>query len=430
MNLPAPLVAREADCVLIYRRLRDGVPATAAQIGYGYNLYPAAADVHAHLLTATAACIEHRRFAEYGTAHDSRDRALAADLASRYLGTPIEPEHLVFTNGSTEGIAITMRYLSATGTGLWLPLPTYYAFEQTLDSAGGTILGHYGMDGASVASGHTTPRSARVEIIPNGVSGSLAALPAAAVDFRIIDIVFQAGTASTATVAATRASLAAGLESAAVLMTPSKDLSLPGLRAGMLLSAHPGILQAARRKHFDDLATINPLVGQLMLLYLTGLLMADAARHNEVDACYRWLAGRFRRHQVESLPSRRTCEAITAHWWAMADHIHTGHHLLTRHAGHLLDTGLLPPAAGYSLLPALRHRVGDMEDLVRWVNTTGRGGLKLNPSLLFGGTPAVWEALYPGQRHLRVNLSVSHTDLMHTLSLLEWATSAAKGIPV
>ncbi|MFF1546548.1 hypothetical protein [Streptomyces sp. NPDC058291] len=60
------------------------------------------------------------------------------------------------------------------------------------------------------------------------------------------------------------------------------------------------------------------------------------------------------------------------------------------------------PAAGYSAFAELRT---PQEDSLPRVARCGGAGLRLNPTVVHGGTSAAWDALYPGGQLLRVNLS-------------------------
>lgn len=427
MSIGAPLVPDDAPCVSVYRRVREGIPPDSAQIGHGYNRYPACPQVEDYLLLATKACVRDRRMAEYGTHHDACDRGLAATLISRYLDLDVDDDQIVFTHGATEGIAVTMDFAARSGAGVWLPLPCYYAFEQNLAHGDGRVLGYYRADGRIHSTGMRASRTCLVEVVPNGVSGDIFTPTVGPVDVRVVDIVFQAGGSEnpTAAVHAARARVSSGVDGTAVLMTPAKDLSVPGIRAGMLVSDYQPLVAAARRRHFNGQATINPVVGQLILLYLAALLLADADRaHGGFDTTFRWLGDQFTRRRVEPMPSYATCRAIVDHWTAMGRHNAVAYQILADHAAGILDTEPYPrPVAGYSVLPRLRLDLPTAEDLVGWVNSVGqRHALKLNPSLLFGGTADAWQALYPGEWHIRVNLSVPHPALAQTLATLRRAT--------
>ncbi|MGA5703066.1 hypothetical protein [Peterkaempfera bronchialis] len=429
MALPAPDLAADAPCVAVYRELRDGVARSSAQIGYGYNLYPIAPATARHLQRVLRACLRDGRMHEYGTQHDERDRALAAILAGQYLGVGVDEDQVMFCAGASEGIGLVSRYLTACDASMILPAPCYFAFEQTPRRHPLAIAGRYRGDGAVHWSGGGTSRTAVVEILPNGVTGTSFRPPAVQADFRVLDLVFQAGGRDThqhLVADHARTALAGRLTDTAVLMTPSKDLSVPGLRAGLLISGDTTLIASSRDEVFDRTASPNPMAGQLLLLYLTILLMAEAAHNPDRHAFTRrhaWIRAQYERHQVTTCPTEATCRAITCHLDRMAGHFTEAFDLLIRHGAGLLHVSDdVRPIAGYSLLPRLNADLPTADDLVAWVNTVGRRfDLKLNPTLLFGGTRASWNTLYPGEPRIRVNLSVPHRDLVHTLDLLRTA---------
>lgn len=83
--------------------------------------------------------------------------------------------------------------------------------------------------------------------------------------------------------------------------------------------------------------------------------------------------------------------------------------------------------AGYSIFPRLRRQFENSDEFLSWSNYAGREhGLKLNPAYIFGGTPELWEDLYPGEARIRVNVSYPQTDLSVALQRLRAAFGAAK----
>ncbi|MFD4634813.1 hypothetical protein ACFVYR_35880 [Streptomyces sp. NPDC058284] len=351
-------ITEDAPCVAVYRELRDDVPRSSAQIGYGYNLYPAARATHRFLHRALAVCADLGRLHEYGTVHDAHDRALAAKLAGTYLGVQLDGGQVVFTNGATEGIGLVTRWLAACEAGLILPAPCYYAFEQTPRRWGGTIQGRYRHDGHLAVTSTVAARTALVEIFPNGVTGTLYSPPPVTPDFRVIDVVFLAGGAAEQPHAITetvRRRLAGTVADTAVLMTPSKDLCVPGIRPGLLISGHSSLIDAVRDDVFDRTASSSPLAGQLVLLYLSVLLLAEAAHDRDPKAFarrYRWLVRQYAGHEVPTVPSEGDCREIVDHLDAMSGHFARGFDLLSEHAAGLLEMGdHLRPVAGYSLCP-------------------------------------------------------------------------------
>lgn len=422
----------DAPCVAIYRRIRSGVPADAYQLGYGYNLYPASGALEDYLRVALRHVQEHGRFAEYGTPADLHERALFAELLHAHLGVRVAPEGVWFTNGSTEAISMVMSHLANCGIGAFLPLPTYYAFEQAAARWGTTILGRYRHDGLTQTTGATTARCALVDIVPNGVTGSFFTRPASVVPhLSVVDVVFHAGryrTSTPTTAATARDRLRGGLTDSVVLLTPSKDLCLPGIRAGALITANAALVEHVRREQFVRYATLNPLISQLMLTYLLVLLVNNAgAEGDRAQAAYDWASRRYAANHVEPMPTWRTCVEASEHLNRMSRHFATNLDLVQGEASDLLTVEEnLYPAAGYSSLPRLAVTANDPLDLVNWVNACGRKHkLKLNPTVLFGGDQNIWALLYPGPR-IRMNVSVPTEQLSANLSRLRHAIDTVR----
>ncbi|MFF3015529.1 hypothetical protein [Streptomyces sp. NPDC057939] len=58
------------------------------------------------------------------------------------------------------------------------------------------------------------------------------------------------------------------------------------------------------------------------------------------------------------------------------------------------------------------------EDFLPWVAQCGRAGLRLNPTVVHGGTSAAWDALYPGGQLLRLNLSETPVAFQQGLDIV------------
>jgi hypothetical protein len=126
------------------------------------------------------------------------------------------------------------------------------------------IAGYYSNDGTSYWCSSNVPQClSAVVILPNGVTGTQFTLPGDPnhvveqnTQFTLVDCVFQLGTyqPESSTRDLTRKLLATvNLERAALLFTPSKDLSIPGMRADVLVSKNADLMneeQVMRRKHF------------------------------------------------------------------------------------------------------------------------------------------------------------------------------------
>lgn len=167
---------RDAACVVAYRRLRHGV-STSRQIGYGRNMYPAAPELVAQIRALITVLFEQQRMTDYSTGFDGSDRHLISALAAEWLGRfDIGPGDVFVMSGSTEAISVVTGYLAGRGYEYVLPLPCYYAFEQSARRWGMPVGAHYNGDGLLHGTRSGAPE-ALVDIVPNGVTGRRFRLP-------------------------------------------------------------------------------------------------------------------------------------------------------------------------------------------------------------------------------------------------------------
>ncbi|MFD4479855.1 aminotransferase class I/II-fold pyridoxal phosphate-dependent enzyme, partial [Streptomyces sp. NPDC058471] len=279
MHRPPP--RPEADCLTAFSRLRDGSPTNTPEIGEGCNRFPPATFLGQyfgrlmHQLTAEGAL---SRYADpfAGGAHRT-----VAELLRGHWDIPLEPHDVFFTLGGTEAINLTIEYLAAAGTRLILPLPNYYAFDQAAARWGATVASYYRHDGQLHHNRAPAARAtAIVEVLPNGVTGSFHTTPHCPdPDFTLLDVVIQAGALSDAcspTATLRRRVQQLDLDRSAIIMTASKDLSLPGLRAAAVITRNRGLRAHLAHDAFDRTAATNPLGGVLMAVYASLLPLLDA----------------------------------------------------------------------------------------------------------------------------------------------------------
>jgi aspartate/methionine/tyrosine aminotransferase len=403
-------VIEDVACVRFYRTIRDGVSADALRLGVGRNLYPANSALTSHLAVAFGALLGGDRVTNYTTSDDHRERALAADLLDRYLGRPgITPGDVVFMNGAQEAISTVLGHAAQAGMSAVLPLPLYYAFEQSSRRFGVPIAGHYRADGEIRWSGDRPARLLEVRVLPNGVTGTIFARPRIEPALTLVDCVFQLGElGEPGALAAHSRAAARPFDRTALVFTASKDLSLPGLRAGLLASGDRDVIRYAAADRFERLYSVNPFIAHTVLIYLAILIMNASGPGQYAD-----LAHAFRDAGVAFL-TEAEADAILRHVDAMTARARGGLAPITS-GRYPLTLGALP-AGGYSVLAQVRGNFSGSDDFVAWVKHAGlRHELKLNPTLLFGGTPEVWSALYPGEHHIRVNVSDEPEALIRAL---------------
>ncbi|HET6213835.1 MAG TPA: hypothetical protein VFE14_13305 [Micromonosporaceae bacterium] len=407
----------DAACVRYYRTIRADVPASAAQIGFGVNKTAPAPTVR-RWLTALYAQLFHERVTDYSTPDDVRERALVAELAGRYLGVPgLDPDAVHFCNGTTEAISIVYGFAAQRGLGTVLPLPLYCSFEQSAARYGVPVVAYYNASGHASPPGYAAGPLLVVDIAPNGVAGSWFDLPTVAgePELRVVDHVFALPTYQPRAefLANLRRRIGGDLSKTAVFLTPSKDLSIPGLRCGTIITGHPGLRAYAGADRFERGYTTQVGTARIAAVHLALLLVAFAEPGSH-PAVWAELREAFTAAGL-AFPGERDCLAYLAHLAGMRRRF-------VENIGQIDRAGFLAPlggtqVAGYSGFRTV-EAAPDPAAFTGWIHSAGRSGLKLNPNFLFGGDPRLWEALYPGCRGIRVNVSVHPEQLAIDLATL------------
>ncbi|KJS60135.1 hypothetical protein [Streptomyces rubellomurinus] len=400
---PAPA---QAECLTAFARLRAGSPADAFEIGEGCNFYPPSPDLGRHLGALLHSLAAQGNLSRYRDPFKGGAKAAFADLTSARLGIPLTAQDVTFLQGGTEAASLTICHLAATGHSLTLPIPNYYGFDHSAGRWGARVAAYYRHDGA-VHHNRTLlrNRTALVEVLPNGVTGTFFNRPGDRPDFTLLDLVFQVGAhhEPLALEAAIQSRVRAlDLTSSAVIMTASKDLAMPGLRAAAIITRNRALQQHLTADAFDRAPTSAPLTSLLMVLY-AALLHAVNGPPENLDKRHHMAQQIVQDHGLPPLPDTATTHRVQAHLDGMARRFRSNSVLLTEADSPLTFADGLAPTAGYSAFPRLRLDEGDF---LGWVRRCGANGLRLNPTVLHAGTAAAWTALHPG-RNLRVNLSES-----------------------
>ncbi|WP_326769293.1 hypothetical protein OG978_36315 [Streptomyces sp. NBC_01591] len=427
---------QDAACVVAYRRLRHGV-STSRQIGYGRNMYPAAPELVAQIRALITVLFEQQRMTDYSTGFDGSDRHLISALAAEWLGRfDIGPGDVFVMSGSTEAISVVTGYLAGRGYEYVLPLPCYYAFEQSAHRWGMPVGAHYNGDGLLHGTRSGAPK-ALVDIVPNGVTGRRFRLPdGVGDDFRILDSVFQVSAAAGKGSAVDDRHLREAVRDldlgrGCVMLTASKDLSVPGLRAGLLITRDPGLRRYLEADRFERCYALNPLSTGVVALYVALMCARAAQRKGTAPPRPPLLPPEVASSRPAAddplatmLWESPVVDTLDRYLRGMARHYAD---VLTVYRNRLVPLGIdldsRYPETGYSLFLPLPVRVDGPEGAVVWCNRIGReAGLKLNPAAIFGGSDEPWAVLYDCTRPwVRFNCSVAEPDAVGTVSILETA---------
>lgn len=415
---------QEAWCSQVYNAIRKDVPEDAVRIGIGRNLYPPCERVRHHVCRVIKHLARSGRLENYHSKADERESELVAVLLRQHLRCDwISRDHVIFTNGSQEGISLTCGYAAESGNGLVLPLPLYYSYEQSCLRWKATVAAYYDIAGQVFWNTLKPLPLLEVTLMPNPISGTIFRRPGINSNMTLIDCVHQIGEHDEQMdIAASLQQLVreAGRDRTALLLTVSKDISLPGLRAGVLVTAHPGLLQYARADRFERVYSVNPMINQLLAFYIALLILITASKKGILSRQYETIQLLFAESHVQ-FPSCEEIRQILAHFSRMTARARGNVQILCRRASDTLTLDAAwTPRIGYSAFPRLRGQFEDAPEFLGWIHGAGvYSALKLNPSYMFGGSLAAWSLLYPNEYRIRVNVSEATNGLEHALSTLE-----------
>jgi hypothetical protein len=413
------------------------------QIGQGVNHFPAFPGLLPVLEHVLGDLFRECGWQRYGLYRQDHALAALASLVNLYLGADlVTPDDLIVTNGSTEAVSLLCEHAAQSRWSALFPLPAYFCYELSAARMRLPIRGYYNHAGhVTGVDGERRP-VVHFASSPDAITGAcrswgqirrVATDAGLEVALTVCDLVYQVQDHDGGGQARTLAAAAAGasrLEDVALLMTTSKDLSLPGIRAGLLISRNRGLLRQARASVTERYFSVNPLCVYLCLLYLLLVLLHGTPRAGD---------------RARLLDSVKSPLSRTGHWsgridasWAGAFEAHVGamvsqfrDNLLIPHTDYpdlFARSRSIEPRAGYSALMTLPFRnpgPAAITDMARHLAQAQQ--LKINPSYAFSGTPETWEALYPDEVHLRVNVSATDAQLRRQLALLQQGTREITG---
>jgi hypothetical protein len=417
-TIPAPT---QADCLTAFGALRadaDSDPERTIELGQGCNRFPPSPNLARYLSALLDRFIRDGTLSTYAGRRPGASQTAMAELLGSHLSMHLDAADIFFTRGGTEAINLTIAHLAETGHGLVLPLPNYYAFDQSAVRWGAPVTAYYRHDGVLHHTGVApTHRACLVEVLPNGVTGARHVLPKqSGVDFTLIDVPFQVGTEGPHPAATLRDRVhGLDLEAAALILTASKDLSLPGLRAAVVVTRNKALLGHLGRDRFERMAMTGDPVGEVVMLFYASLLAVTDAPREQTSKLVQIAQNCVDRAGLPSLPDEETYRHVRDHLTIMSERFRRNALAVEGPRSPLQPITGLDPANGYSAFAELRTA---QEDFLRWVAQCGRSGLLLNPTVVHGGTSTAWETLYPGGQLLRINLSEDPAAIDQGLRLL------------
>ncbi|WP_446225043.1 aminotransferase class I/II-fold pyridoxal phosphate-dependent enzyme [Nocardia sp. IBHARD005] len=402
----------------MYKKVRAGVDSDSSQIGQGRCLVDPSEDS----LLILGQCLGEEwyrsRLVDYSGAWQEQERAVVAHALSRIWNVDVAPSNVRFTEGATEGVSLVIEFLAANGFSVALPLPSYYIFEQSRAVNGMPVAFYYNENGNTFpVADETSEHIALVSVMPNGVSGRLFHEPDINPGYLFFDTAFQIGHRSHDLPLRTLGEKLRNtdLERCVVTFTASKDLSLPGLRPGVVVSWDDRLIESIDQSRFARSYCLNPYGSLVSTSYV--LAIGDYSRDPGEESAFAdvdWVAAHVGTDAGQAVSS--LAESMIAHFGTVMSGLASGWDVIEHSwIADECDLTKIEPHAGYSAHVPVGRTIG-YENLVAACNTVGRNfRLKLNPTLMFGGSAAAWNGLYPCRAGVRVNISESPACLERTL---------------
>ncbi len=424
------LMSNEAHCYKVYRDVRSGFR-TGLEVGQGINEFPMSSSCLVLLRNILDFTCLHGRINDYSGEVDRNIEYACAELIKQIFDIKNTTGKVVFTNGGSEAINLCVGALARQGLYCSLPQPSYYIYEQSVIDHGVPIRYRYRSSPFRIDQYFDKGEFFNVLTEPNPLDGSLRNLNELGSlltrsSFDIYDSVFQMPHPRQAkrfySTQAENINLL-NFDSSALLLTPSKDLSIPGFRAGIIYTNNADLLEYISDDFRSRIFSISPMVSLICLLYLSVVRITKAMN----------LEGRNSARQrivelQELLSSVGVADwlDLSALWHLCEEMVAMASHCLLNHEALCSLSPIFPSiqddgyVVGFSTFPKLKVSLSSHRELVGWANEFGREHkIFFNPSVIFGGTFESWDALYPREMRVRINLSLSKKQFEYGIHKIE-----------
>ncbi|MES0885131.1 aminotransferase class I/II-fold pyridoxal phosphate-dependent enzyme [Roseibium sp. SCP14] len=344
---------------------------------------------------------------------NDRCAAQIAEILCLYLERDdLTAENIVYCYGSTDALDMLFEYCRMEGIRQGaIPLASYYGYELAI-LGNGLHIDHYYGEGVASSSGQVRekkPKERRFLLrnVPEGISGAQNIEPPSHLSDTECDFVIVDTTCQTMDVAGarTRTELRKvanerDLINSCLLMTLSKDLGLPGLRSGIVITRDQKLLSFLKKRVEQRYVQVGPLSCYAMLFYAyclaveSGVAKEHAGLAPLLDEMALFESGRpiFEREATEIFARQR--EVIRTNFVTLQDKLTD------------IFENLEAFRSGFTCFPNLRFLSPTPERTLAFSkHLSERSKVWVNTMHAFGGTQRAWQEIYPERIGLRINLS-------------------------
>ncbi len=362
-------------------------------------------------------------------------RSILAKLINLIIGSDIFcAKDLILTNGSSEGIETTCHYIKHIGLSATLPIPGYFKYQYLAEICRIPTSGYYNSIGRVL---NTGPKDVPTCIFinnPEAISGKFQSADFYRqlitelendVTFFLYDLCYlmldfdpNISTKDFLINVAHKNNLV----NSAIVLSASKDLSLPALRSGLLVSKNNELLKTAKNLIMERYFSINAFSSLTMIAYLT-MCALWYKRDSGLNKTFKEISYILSYHNL-LLPSL-SIDLVTAFLDFFSRQLRT---IQTNFANvyenfddlfNFQNSTL--PQSGFSALFALNWAnpgIMAINEMIDKISRTHQ--INVYFSYLFSGTPYIWNFLYPNQIHIRINTSIEKERLFSWLENLRF----------
>lgn len=344
---------------------------------------------------------------------NDRCAAQIAEILCLYLERDdLTAENIVYCYGSTDALDMLFEYCRIEGISQGaIPLASYYGYELAILGNDLCIDHYYGEDVAS-ASGHVrTKRSSErrflLRNVPEGISGAQNIEPPshlsdAECDFVIVDTTCQTMdvSGSRTRTELRRAANERDLVNSCLLMTLSKDLGLPGLRSGIVITRDQKLFSFLKKRVEQRYVQVGPVSCYAMLLYAYCLAIESGLTGEHAD-----LAPLLDEMAIFESGRPTFEQGVREIFARQRETIRTNFATLQTKLADIFEN-LEDFRSGFTCFPTLPFASPTPERTLAFSkHLSERSKIWVNTMHAFGGTQRAWQEIYPEQIGLRINLS-------------------------
>lgn len=374
------------------------------QLGSGLPEHPSFPNLKPLLAEGLSHLFDSGSIAEFGLSANHTVASELRQLLGDLLLEPIVDDQFLLTAGVSDGLSSIFEHCRDAELSVVLPLPCYFGYELAARRAGVRIAAYYDAETGRFAWREQGGPVCLVVNTPDAISGhTLGVDGLRAVELQLgghlrltaIDLICAMQRFGTPTGLASVGDLWKGSAAPrkALLFGVTKDLALPGLRAGLLVSDDTLLIERIRWGVLERSFSAGVFVGVVMALYLHLLASLEGCRSRDTigSEVFGGLTGTV----VADFMEYRAMVASGCERTRRLLEIAVPEVRFSSATNH----------AGYSTFVTVDDGVRGVDEVTNVARRLLANGLQVNPTYMFGGDPVMWEALRPGELHLRVNLS-------------------------